>query len=158
MVAYRSKPAVVETGIPRGAIWQRGVSLAIVPLVAGLLSILKPGPAIANEYDDARAQHPALFEVYYDRGLLEYCGLVTRESAAGFFLRRDELLAEEPLTEEQHRRVRVAAGIAIDYQYQDHGLGGQRQWCNTAGRDAYNRFIGRYLARPGTNTNSGEAP
>jgi len=137
----------------------RRMPLAAIALGLTVLSILKPSlPAGADEYDEAQAQHPALFQAYYDEGLLEYCGLLTRESVGGFLLRRDDLLAEAPLTQEQHRRVRVAAGIAIDYQYDNHGLGGQRLWCKTAGRDAYNRFVGRYLVRPQTNTNSSETP
>ena len=123
-----------------------------------LLSILKPAAAGADEYDDARQQHPALFQAYFDEGVLEYCGLLTPEAAGGFRLKRDDLLAQEQLTAEQHRRVRVAAGIAVDYQYENHGLSGHRIWCNTDGRDAYNRFVGRYQAQPQTNTNSSETP
>jgi hypothetical protein len=129
---------------------------AAAPLLLVVLSILKPAAAGAGEYDEARDQHPALFQAYYDEGLLEYCGLLTRESADGFLLARKDLLVRDPLTEEQHRRVRIAARIAIDYQYQDHGLGGQRLWCKTDGLDAYNRFVGRYRAEPGTN--SSETP
>jgi hypothetical protein len=99
-------------------------------------------------YDAARQNHPDLFQAYYDEGLLEYCGLLTEESARGFILRRNDLLAREPLTEQQHRNVRIAASIAIDYQYGNHGLGGQKLWCQTAGRDAYNRFAARYHAGP----------
>jgi len=130
---------------------------AVLPALA-ILSILKPGTVRADEYDDAREQHPALFQAYFDEGLLEYCGMLTSEAAGGFRLRRDDLLTQEPMTVEQHRRVRVAAGIAIDYQYDNHGLGGQRLWCSTAGRDAYNRFVGRYLAQPDVRTNSSETP
>jgi len=136
----------------------RRMPLAAAGLALAVLSILKPGLVRADEYDDTRDEHPALFQAYYDEGLLEYCGLLTQQSAGGFRLKRDDLLARDPMTEEQHRRVRVAAGIAIDYQYDNHGLGGQRLWCSTAGRDAYNRFVGRYLAGPETNTNSSETP
>lgn len=141
--------------LARSQRWMLGT--AVLPVLA-ILSILKPGPAAADEYDDARDQHPALFQAYFDEGLLEYCGLLTSEAAGGFRLRRNDLLAKEPLSDEQHRRVRVAAGIAIDYQYDNHGLGGQRLWCSTAGRDAYNRFVGRYLAQPDVKTNSSETP
>jgi hypothetical protein len=105
-------------------------------------------PAGADQYDDARQAHPELFQAYYDEGLLEYCGLLSGESAAGFRLRRDELLTAMPLSEAEHRKVRIAAGIAIDYQYQNHGLSGQRLWCKTEGRDAYDHFVARYRAEP----------
>jgi len=128
---------------------------AIMPVLA-VLSILKPSLAGANEYDDARAQHPELFQAYYDADLIQYCGLLTPESVRGFHLRRDELLAQAPLSDEQHRRVRVAASIALDYQYNNHGLSGQRTWCNTDGRAAYDRFVARY--RSGADAPSGENP
>ena len=141
------------------AAWLRRAARPAALLGLTVLSILKPvASAGADEYDDARDQHPALFQAYYDEGLLEYCGLLTREAADGFRLRRDDLLAQDPLTGEQHRRVRIAAGIAIDYQYQNHGLSGQRRWCSTDGRDAYNRFIGRHLAQPQSNSNGSGTP
>lgn len=140
--------------IPRGAMLGTLAAAALA-----VLSILKPShPARADEYDEARDQHPALFQAYYDEGLLEYCGLLTRQAAGGFRLRRDDLLAKEPISAEQHRRVRVAAGIAIDYQYDNHGLGGQRLWCGTAGRAAYNRFVGRYFAQPRADINGNDLP
>jgi hypothetical protein len=100
----------------------------------------------ADPYDAARLDYPDLYQAYYDEGLLEYCGLQTKESMGGFALRRDELLAATPLSAEQHRTVRIAASIKIDYDYQDHGLSGSRTWCRTAGRDAYDRFVARYRA------------
>ncbi len=137
----------------------RALSHPIRPMavLAWLFALLfcYSGLARADEpYDTARQDHPDLFQAYYDEGLLEYCGLLTEEAARGFVLRRNDLLAREPLTEDQHRNVRIAAGIAIDYQYDNHGLGGQRLWCQTAGRDAYDRFVARYRAQ----ANSNEAP
>ena len=77
----------------------------------------------------------------------------------GFALRRDEVLAQTPLSVDQHRNVRIAALIKIDYDYQDHGLNGQRQWCRTAGRAAYDRFVARYRAGNGGGpTNNTKAP
>src|SRR3954471_10082169 len=53
----------------------------------------------ADPYDAARRDYPDLYQAYYDEGLLEYCGLQTKESMGGFALRRDELLAATPLSE-----------------------------------------------------------
>jgi hypothetical protein len=125
---------------------------AIRPAVgwAGLATVLFCYSALAADpYDTARRDYPDLFQVYYDRGLLDYCGLQTAESMGGFALRRDELLAKTPLSADQHRTVRIAAGIRIDYDYQDHGLSGSRTWCRTAGRAAYDRFVARYRAQNG---------
>ncbi len=133
---------------------------SLLPRVAGLAVLCGAVfcySAVAeafDEYDAARLNHPDLFQTYYDEGLLEYCGLLTQEAVRGFLLRRDELLAREPLTAEQHRQVRVAAGIAIDYQYDNHGLGGQRLWCSTDGRAAYERFVARYRAQDNNGNNS----
>jgi hypothetical protein len=101
----------------------------------------------ADPYDAARRDYPDLYQAYYDEGLLEYCGLQTKESMGGFALRRDELLAATPLSEETHRTVRIAASIKIDYDYQDHGLSGSRTWCRKEGHDAYDRFVARYRAK-----------
>jgi hypothetical protein len=104
-----------------------------------------PAPArSAHPYDAARRDYPDLYQAYYDEGLIEVCGLQTKESMGGFALRRDELLAATPLSDEKHRTVRIAAAIKIDYDYQDHGLSGSRKWCRTAGHDAYDRFVARY--------------
>src|SRR5581483_4925374 len=118
-----------------------------VTLVAGVSFSAVRATAGEDQYTLARAAHPELFQAYYDEGLMEYCGLLSRESALGFVLRRDDLLAAAPLTEAEHRDVRIAASIAIDFEYQDHGLSGQRLWCKTAGLDAYNRFVARFRAR-----------
>jgi hypothetical protein len=120
-------------------------------LAAGLLAVfalMPPACAEESKYDRARREHPALFKVYYDEIVVAYCGLATEESAAGFRLERDALLAADPVSEEAHRTVRVASDIAADYAYQDHGLSGQKRWCGTEGRDAYNRFVTRYRAQP----------
>ena len=107
------------------------------------------GAAVAEEdkYDRARAGHPELFKVYYDENVLEYCGLLTRESALGFVMQRDDLLAARPLSEDDVHDVRVAGAIAADMAYGAHGLG-QSHWCKTEGMDAFNRFVTRYRATP----------
>jgi hypothetical protein len=122
-----------------------GSGLAGLVLAAVLI---EPAPAEESRYDRARREHPALFKVYYDEIVTAYCGLATAESEAGFRLERDALLAAEPLSEETHRTVRVASDIAADYAYQDHGLSGQKRWCGTEGRAAYDRFVTRRRAQP----------
>jgi hypothetical protein len=132
------------------ASYQRRSSFALgAGLMGLLLSALLTDAAGAeeNKYDRARREHPALFNLYYDEIVVAYCGLATAESAAGFRLERDVLLAKHPLSAEAHRTVRVASDIAADYAYQDHGLSGQKRWCGTEGRDAYDRFIARYRAQ-----------
>ncbi len=116
---------------------------------AGLAALLLALPAAAepDEYDRARVQHPELFKAYYDMNVLEYCGLLTNESARGFGMRRDDLVAAQSLSEEEVRRVRIAGAIAADVAYSAHGLA-QVAWCNGEGMEAYNRFVERYRATP----------
>jgi hypothetical protein len=137
----------VKIALPRGL--RRVIPAIAATAAVTVLLFCNSGVAGADDpYDAARRDHADLFQAYYDEGLLEYCGLLTEESARGFMLRRKDLLAREPLDADQHRNVRIAASIAIDYQYGNHGLGGQKLWCQTAGRDAYNRFAARYYAEP----------
>jgi hypothetical protein len=127
--------------------WRGLPALALAALLTG-----GTGASAAAQQDPyalARLRHPRLFEVYYDHGLLEYCGLLTREARGGFVLRRDDLLLAQPLSADEYRNVRVAAGIAVDMEYDNRGLGGQRLWCRTEGIDAYNRFVTRYRREPG---------
>jgi hypothetical protein len=141
-----------ETGQTHRSSQRRSPSTTIL---LGLLitAILAPPAAAESKYEKARRLHPALFKLYYDETVMAYCGLLTTESEAGFRLERDTLLAADPLTGDALREVRVASDIAADYAYQDHGLSGQKRWCGTEGREAYNRFVTRYRAQvPGTQT------
>jgi len=129
----------------------RGMSLRLTALAMLVLAVagsaIGEATAEEDEYDRARAQHPELFKVYYDENVLEYCGLLTNESARGFGMRRDDLLAARPLSEEEVRQVRVAGAIAADKAYSSHGLA-QIAWCKGEGMEAFNRFVERYRATP----------
>jgi len=139
------EPELVGTSSQR-----RWATVGATGLIGLLLAVALAEPAQAEEskYQRVRREHPALFKVYYDEIVMAYCGLVTPEAEEGFRLERDALLANDPLDEELHRTLRVASDMAVDYAYQDHGLSGQKRWCSTEGRDAYNRFIGRYRTQP----------
>jgi hypothetical protein len=141
-----------ETGRMHPSSQRRSPSAAI--LLGLLLVAIFGSPAAAeSKYEKARRLHPTLFKLYYDETVMAYCGLLTAESEAGFRLERDTLLAADPLNGDALREVRVASDMAADYAYQDHGLSGQKRWCGTEGRDAYNRFVTRYRAQaPGTQT------
>jgi len=131
--------------MPRGTSLRLTAAAMLVLVMAGSAS----GGAAAeeDEYDRARARHPELFKVYYDENVLEYCGLLTNESARGFGMRRDDLLAARPLSEAEVRQVRIAGAIAADKAYSSHGLA-QSAWCKGEGMEAYNRFVERYHATP----------
>ena len=125
----------------------RLAGLALAMLIGTGLVTDRAAAEEEDLYDRARAQHPELFKVYYDENVLEYCGLLTHESARGFVMRRDDLLATRSLSEEEVRRVRIAGAIAADTAYGAHGLA-QSAWCNREGVEAFYRFVDRYRATP----------
>lgn len=111
-------------------------------LLLNLAAAAGAGPAAAEDkYDAARRDHPLLFKIYYDAGILEYCGLVSQAAADGFRLSRDAELARDELDEDQRRDVRISAYVAVDVEYANRGLGGYKGWCRTEGRDAFDRFV-----------------
>lgn len=121
--------------------------LLAMPAAFALIAPMWAAPAWAEDkYDVARRQYPELFQVYYDANVMEYCGLITEESAGGFRQSRDVLVTRDLLTEDQNRDVRISAAIAADLEYQDRGLGGYKGWCRTEGKGAYDRFIAAYGA------------
>ncbi len=139
-----------ETGVLGASSQRRWTSIGAGSLMGLALAIALAPPSFSEEskYQRVKREHPALFKVYYDEIVMAYCGLVTPEAEEGFRLERDALLAADPVDEEVHRTVRVASDMAVDYAYQDHGLSGQKRWCGTEGRDAYDRFVSRYRTEP----------
>jgi hypothetical protein len=135
---------VTITGLFQRTSWYLHRAIAL----AALAGTVSGAAAEESRYERARREHPALFKLYYDETVMAYCGLLTAESEAGFRLERETLLAADPLSGEALREVRVASDMAADYAYQDHGLSGQKRWCKTEGRGAYDRFVTRYRAAP----------
>src|SRR3954468_21658553 len=140
----RPDPVLAQASYQR--MLRGSAGLALLVLLGG---VIFHGKAVAadDQYEQARAQHPELFKVYYDENVLEYCGLLDHESALGFAMQRDDLLTARPMNEENVRRVRVAGAIAADMAYGSHGLA-QSAWCKGEGMEAYNRFVERYRATP----------
>jgi len=131
-----------------GTTWQRRFLMVLLAVLLSVnLSVAKAEDDQGDQYDRAQAQHPELFKVYYDENVLEYCGLLTHESALGFAMRRDDLLAARPLSDADKREVRIAGAIAADKAYGSHGLA-QSAWCKGEGMEAFNRFVERYRATP----------
>jgi hypothetical protein len=121
--------------------------LSVALLLLNLMATAAASSAAAEDkYDVARRVYPELFKIYYDAGILEYCGLINQESAGGFRLSRDAVLARDAMDEDQHRNVRISAYTAVDVEYANRGLGGYKGWCRTEGRDAYDRFVAYFGA------------
>ena len=83
----------------------------------------------------------ALQEAIYAFAVAESCGLLNRAVAEGFHLERDWIVARDGITPERERADRIAATMAADWQYGDHGLGGYRGWCRSEGLAAVDRFL-----------------
>ena len=104
---------------------------------AALLACLSAAAASGEGAEGRRG----LFQLYYDAGVLEYCGGVTAAVYEGFHRRRDALLARHGIGEAEDRDIRIRATTAADLEYLDRGIGGQRHWCATEGREAVRRFL-----------------
>lgn len=120
--------------------------MAVMPFLVFLAVPAIPPAAAEDQYDLARRQYPELFKVYYDANVLEYCGMLTRQSSGGFRWSRDALILRDTMTEDQYRNVRISAYTAADVEYENRGLGGYKGWCRTEGKGAYDRFIAIYTA------------
>ena len=83
----------------------------------------------------------ALQEVVYGFAVAEYCGLLDPAVAEGFHLERQWIIARDGISPDREYADRIAAIMAADWQYGDHGLGGYRGWCRTEGMTAVNRFL-----------------
>jgi hypothetical protein len=83
----------------------------------------------------------ALQEAVYGFAVAEYCGLLDPAVAEGFHLERAWIVARDGISPEREYADRIAAIMAADWQYGDHGLGGYRGWCRSEGMTAVNRFL-----------------
>jgi hypothetical protein len=117
-----------------------GAQIVVCVGLSSFMAVMSFGAACAQDPPEKGQPFPELYRMYYDGGLLEYCNLITPLAGKGFRAMRADLLARDHPTEEEHRRTRIAAATAIDIEYLDHGLGGQRLWCKTEGRAAFDRF------------------
>ncbi|MDF2765474.1 MAG: hypothetical protein K0S81_2468 [Rhodospirillales bacterium] len=82
-----------------------------------------------------------LQEAVYGFAVAEYCGLLNPVVAEGFHLERQWIVARDGISPEREYADRIAAIMAADWQYGDHGLGGYRGWCRSEGMTAVNRFL-----------------
>ena len=107
----------------------------LVPALAWADPSLPPSP------------HPELLRTYYDYGVTEYCGLVDMPVHNGFALLRLDQLARGNIAAAADRRARLEALKAVDFEYQDRGLSGQKGWCRSEGADAVRRFTVYFRTR-----------
>ena len=109
------------------------------------VAVLAP-PALA-EPDLPMSPHPELLRTYYDYGVAEYCGLVDPSVHNGFALLRLDQLARGHIGPAAEKSIRIKALMAVDDEYQDRGLSGQKTWCRTEGGEAVRRFTAYFRTR-----------
>jgi hypothetical protein len=76
----------------------------------------------------------------YKMEVLNYCGLIDDEVSEGFKLRRDHMVLSLDLTPEDVQNARMEGwkfGLA---EWQNRGLGGFKNWCNTEGKEIAEYF------------------
>jgi predicted Zn-dependent protease len=98
-------------------------------------------PATAGPRD-ALQPYPRCF---YDREVLQYCGIWSDVLAKGAELACAEAREAAALDEEAAFRARVQAAVAFDDEWQNRSNSGKRQWCLGEGRAAALFFFDRAL-------------
>lgn len=82
-----------------------------------------------------------LHDAYYEAGVLDYCGLLTYEVHDGYERLVRYLVAASNIDKETERRIRISGWTDADYQFDNHGLVGQRLWCATDGQTYVRKFL-----------------
>lgn len=122
------------------------VQMAVRALLIGMVGCLLPAWALAEPILPP-GPYPDLLRTYYDYGVTEYCGLVDMPVHNGFALLRLDQLARGNIAPAADRRARLDALKAVDFEYLDRGLSGQKVWCRTEGADAVQRFTVYFRTR-----------
>jgi hypothetical protein len=117
--------------------WLQGIAVVALALLTE--------PALAEEAPPH--PHPELLRTYYDYGVVEYCGLVDMPVHNGYALLRNDQLARGNIQGADDRRTRIDAMRAVEYEYQDRGLSGNKSWCRTEGAAAVERFTVYFRTR-----------
>jgi len=82
-----------------------------------------------------------LHDTYYGYGVAEYCGLNTFEVYDGYERQVSYLLLTTGIDKDTEREIRISGYVDADYQFDNHGLGGFRRWCQLEGERAARDFI-----------------
>ena len=100
-------------------------------------------PSLAAESIGLAPPEAPLSLLVYKMEVLNYCGLIDDEISEGFKRRRDHIILSLNLTPEDVQNARMEGwkfGLA---EWQNRGLGGFRNWCNTEGKEIAAYFRNR---------------
>ena len=81
-----------------------------------------------------------LEQVFYDIGVIGYCGLSNDEATRGFQHQLNGLVDRDDLDAVQIRDARNHALSMVEWEWDNRGLGGFRGWCASEGQAAVERF------------------
>ena len=105
-----------------------------------LLLLAYAPPSLPTESIGLPLPDAPLSLLVYKMEVLNYCGLIDDEISAGFKQQRDHMIASQNLTPEDVQNARMEGwkyGLA---EWQNRGLGGFKNWCNTEGREIAEYF------------------
>jgi len=115
------------------------MSAKLPPLaMLGLALLIWVSPVQA---EDSASRGLELRRLAYLLGVAEYCGLVSYEVYDGYHRETRAIIRRENLTENVWRDIRISGTVDADLQFGNHGIAGQRRWCQTDGMEAVTRFI-----------------
>ncbi|MEM7169463.1 MAG: hypothetical protein AAF530_04805 [Pseudomonadota bacterium] len=80
------------------------------------------------------------YDLIYDFEVTVFCGIVDEDLHAAYAAKRGQLEAQDKRNKDQLTRVRIKAMAAADREYNNRGLGGHRQWCESDGRAGAERI------------------
>ena len=78
--------------------------------------------------------------MFYDMGVIGYCGLSTDAAIRGFHQQLEALVDRENLDPIHVRDARNRALTMVEWEWDNRGLGGFRGWCRDEGEAAVKRF------------------
>lgn len=81
-----------------------------------------------------------LEQIFYDMGVVGYCGLSSAVASRGFSRQLDELIQRQRLDSITVRDARNRALTMVEWEWDNRGLGGFRGWCSSEGKAAVERF------------------
>lgn len=115
--------------IPSARVRSARVGWLLVALAA-FNSSSAGGPKPQNELE----------QIFYDMGVIGYCGLSSEAASRGFRKQLEEIVERENIDPLQIRDTRNRALTMVEWEWDNRGLGGFRGWCSSEGKAAVARF------------------
>lgn len=101
-----------------------------------VLGLVLAGPVMAGPKPET-----PLEQVFYDIGVVGYCGLSENAVAEGFKREVKRIINRYALDETTVKAARARAITLVELEWDNRGLGGFRGWCRTEGENAVQRFL-----------------